>query len=66
MNRIVLHENWQMRDRQQEEWIPAVVPGSVYSDLLRNNRMEDPYYRDQEEKALALPSTACQRLCQDV
>lgn len=43
-----------MRDRQQEEWIPAVVPGSVYSDLLRNNRMEDPYYRDQEEKALAL------------
>jgi beta-mannosidase len=30
------------------------VPGSVYNDLLNAGRMEDPYWRDNEMKALAL------------
>ena len=34
--------------------IPATVPGSVYHDLLTNGLMEDPFYRDNEDKALAL------------
>ena len=34
--------------------IPAAVPGSVYRDLLDNHRMEDPFYRDNELKALAV------------
>lgn len=34
--------------------LSATVPGSVYQDLLDNGRMEDPYYRDNELKALAL------------
>lgn len=34
--------------------IPAKVPGSVYQALLDNGKMEDPYYRDNELKALAL------------
>ena len=34
--------------------MPAVVPGSVYQDLLDNNKMEDPYYRDNELKALKI------------
>ena len=34
--------------------MPARVPGSVYSDLLRNNQMEDPFWRDNEDKAFAL------------
>ena len=37
-----------------EEWLSATVPGSVYSDLLANNRMEDPYWRDNENAAFAL------------
>ena len=32
----------------------GTVPGSVYSFLLGNGLMEDPYYRDNEDKALAL------------
>ena len=36
------------------ESMPAVVPGSVYSDLLANRKMEDPYYRDNELTALKL------------
>ena len=30
------------------------VPGSVYSALLENGLMEDPFYRDNEAKALAI------------
>lgn len=52
MEQIVLHDNWKMRDVRWEEYIPAAVPGTVYSDLLAAGRMEDPYYRDNELKAL--------------
>ncbi len=34
--------------------VSAQVPGSVYHDLLTNGLMEDPFYRDNEMKALAL------------
>ena len=34
--------------------VSAQVPGSVYHDLLQNGLMEDPFYRDNEMKALAL------------
>jgi hypothetical protein len=29
----------------------ALLPGSVYSDLLRADRLDDPYYRDNELRA---------------
>lgn len=32
----------------------AMIPGSVYSALLENGQMEDPYYRDNELKALEI------------
>ncbi len=31
-------------------WRPAVVPGVVHADLLRNKLIGDPYYRDNESK----------------
>jgi len=49
-----LHDNWKMRKLPGSSWLPAQVPGSVYGDLLRNNQMEDPFYRDNEDKSLAL------------
>ncbi|MCD8104440.1 MAG: glycoside hydrolase family 2 protein [Lachnospiraceae bacterium] len=36
------------------EFIPAVVPGTVYTDLLREGRMEDPFWKDNEDAALHL------------
>lgn len=45
---------WQMRQVGCEEWIPAVVPGSVYTDLLRNEKIDDPFWKDNEDKTLAL------------
>ena len=49
-----LHENWKMCIAGTEDYIPATVPGSVYHDLMANGRMEDPYYRDNEMKALKI------------
>lgn len=46
--------NWKFRRLGQEEWQDAVVPGTVYTDLLRNGNMEDPFWKDNENKAWAL------------
>ena len=54
MKKITLNGAWEMRAADQTDWLPAVVPGSVYSDLLANGAMEDPYYRDHEDAALRL------------
>lgn len=48
-----LTEGWQFR-KAGEEFQPAVVPGTVYTDLLRNGNMEDPFWKDNEIRALAL------------
>ena len=32
----------------ENEWYPAQVPGFVHLDLMRNNLIPDPYYRDNE------------------
>ncbi|MCR5407149.1 MAG: glycoside hydrolase family 2 protein [Lachnospiraceae bacterium] len=58
MKRIDINRKWKMRilggDDRCSDYIPATVPGSVYNDLLNVGRMEDPYYRDNEMKALEL------------
>ena len=53
MEKIKLNENWRMRclnnGRISSEWQNAVVPGSVYTDLLRNHQIQDPYWKDNED-----------------
>ncbi|MFP3090936.1 glycoside hydrolase family 2 protein [Treponema sp. TIM-1] len=49
-----LHDNWQMKKTTETGYLPAQVPGSVYNDLLLNKKMEDPYWRDNEDRALAI------------
>ena len=44
---------WEMRVGDNEP-VRGSVPGSVYSILLENGLMEDPYYGDNELKALEL------------
>ena len=34
--------------------VTGEIPGSVYSALLANGLMDDPFYRDNEQKALAI------------
>lgn len=54
MKHQLLPKDWKMSRRGSSDWLPARVPGSVYGDLLANGRMEDPYYRDNEWKALEI------------
>lgn len=57
MYRVSLNSDlckWQLFVDGKGEGIPAKVPGSVYQALLDSGRMEDPYYRDNELKALSL------------
>lgn len=50
----VLNSNWFMRKLGEGDFKKAVVPGTVYTDLLRNKEMEDPFWKDNEDKALKL------------
>ena len=43
-----------MHSLQENEWVPAKVPGSVYQAYLDAGKMDDPFYRENEEKALNL------------
>ncbi len=52
MIRRMLQESWTLRVNQEQEELPAAVPGSVYRDLLAAGRMEDPFWRDNQEVAL--------------
>jgi beta-mannosidase len=45
---------WRLRNDADEEEIPACVPGSIYADLLANKKMQDPFWRDNEDAAFAL------------
>ena len=47
-----LHEGWTLELAESRRRVPAAVPGSVYGDLLAAGEMEDPYWRDNELKAL--------------
>jgi beta-mannosidase len=42
-------DKWEFREAGNGEWLSAVVPGSVHSDLLRNGKIEAPYYRTNEK-----------------
>jgi beta-mannosidase len=54
MHLLNLNGKWQMKRIDETQWLDAVVPGSIFRDLLANGKMEDPYYRDNENKAFEL------------
>ena len=35
--------------RDSGTWLPATVPGTVHTDLLANGKIEDPFYRTNED-----------------
>lgn len=49
-----LQGNWKMKETGADDYCNVTIPGSVYSALLENGLMEDPFYRDNEEEALKL------------
>jgi len=49
-----LSAGWEFSEAGTDEWLPAQIPGCVQMDLLREGRLEDPYYRMNEYAAQAL------------
>ena len=43
-----LNENWRFRQGRSDIWYPAVVPGTVHTDLMANEIIDDPFFRLNE------------------
>src|SRR6202171_3685256 len=48
--KIPLQTGWQFGEAGKDAWAQATVPGCVHTDLLNNKLIEDPFYRDNEQK----------------
>jgi beta-mannosidase len=51
---VDLNGKWNMKQTDESTWIDAMVPGSVYNDLLTAGLIEDPFYRENEYEALEI------------
>ncbi len=38
-----LHSGWSFRDNSTEDWMAATVPGVVHTDLIANDKIEEPF-----------------------
>ena len=47
-------EGWKVRSCQTGQCFETKVPGTVYGTWLEHGAMEDPYWRDCEDDALAM------------
>ena len=54
MNKLTLNGTWKMREVGTETWHEALVPGSVYADLMRDGTIPDPFWRENERAAFEL------------
>jgi beta-mannosidase len=50
LHRVAIATGWQFREVGKDVWHPATVPGCVHTDLLNNKLIDDPFYRDNEQK----------------
>ncbi len=63
MKKLELNDGWVLKRLHGGKDIPAVVPGSVYTDLLREGEMEDPFFKDNEDAALKLMEEDYEYVC---
>ncbi|WP_347026879.1 beta-mannosidase [Bacteroides ovatus] len=45
---VEINEGWKFRQARLNNWYPAIVPGTVHTDLMNNKIIEDPYFRLNE------------------
>jgi beta-mannosidase len=46
---IELKDNWKMQRFGNNIWVNATVPGCVHTDLIANNLIPDPFFRENEK-----------------
>ena len=44
---ITLNGQWKMKQVKEKEWHQGTVPGTVYTDLLTQGLIVDPYRRER-------------------
>lgn len=49
---IPLNDGWEFKkaDAGEQDWLPAKVPGTVHTDLLKNGTIADPFYGCNEKE----------------
>ncbi len=52
MKKLSLTGAWEFHQAGTEEWLPAVVPGGVHTDLLALGRIPDPFVGDNEKRVM--------------
>ncbi len=57
MKHFSLNGTWQLIQNKQGESLLATVPGCVHTDLIANNRLDDPFYRDNEQRQMWVGET---------
>lgn len=56
MKNLCLNGIWKLKCVGENTWIEGRVPGSVFHDLLTAGKIDDPFYRDNEDQALEIAS----------
>lgn len=46
---MVLDRGWEFAEEGSNEWLPAEVPGTVQTDLMRHGKLPDPFVGMQEK-----------------
>ncbi|NVJ88600.1 MAG: glycoside hydrolase family 2 protein [Flavobacteriaceae bacterium] len=46
---IKLHDNWEFKGQDTLNWQQAKVPGNIYSDLISNQIIKDPFIKTNED-----------------
>lgn len=57
VKQISLNGEWQLHGTKNSEATTALVPGCVHLDLLRSGQIDNPYYRDNENRLLWIGET---------
>jgi beta-mannosidase len=50
MHKLDLCGQWQVHKADCDQTFPALVPGCIHTDLLSAGKIEDPFYRDNEDR----------------
>jgi beta-mannosidase len=48
--RLLNTETWRFHKTKESKWYPATVPGTVHTDLFKNNLIPDPFFGDNEKQ----------------
>ncbi|WP_223034693.1 beta-mannosidase [Hanstruepera marina] len=53
----ILHDSWQFKQADSDTWLPANVPGNVFSDLIENGLINDPFIGNNEQLVQGISKT---------